>query len=56
MLYFCHHSSSEDIFLEVEDGRFFSVQEDRVIEETISLLKMKAQNDTGHIYKLGERF
>uniref|UniRef100_A0A3Q1H5Y3 SH3 domain-containing protein n=1 Tax=Anabas testudineus TaxID=64144 RepID=A0A3Q1H5Y3_ANATE len=44
--------NSEDIFLEVEDGRFFSVQEDRVIEETISLLKMKAQNDTGHIYKL----
>ncbi|XP_028995835.1 SH3 domain and tetratricopeptide repeat-containing protein 1 isoform X2 [Betta splendens] len=43
---------SADIFLDDEDGTFFSVQEDSVIAETIALLKKKSQNDTGHNYKL----
>ncbi len=50
----CHPSSLEDIFLDGEEGTFFSPQEDKVIEETIALLKRKSQNDTGHNYKLGE--
>ncbi|KAI3376687.1 hypothetical protein L3Q82_017118 [Scortum barcoo] len=43
-----------DIFLDGEEGTFFSPQEDRVIEETTALLKKKSQNDIGHNYKLGE--
>ncbi|XP_022603608.1 SH3 domain and tetratricopeptide repeat-containing protein 1 [Seriola dumerili] len=43
---------SADIFLEKEDGTFFSLQEDRVIEETTALLKKRSQEDTGHNYKL----
>ena len=33
---------------------FYSLQEDKVIEEAIALLKKKSQNDTGHNYKLGK--
>ncbi|XP_035531259.1 SH3 domain and tetratricopeptide repeat-containing protein 1 [Morone saxatilis] len=43
---------SEDIFLDGEKGNFFSLQEDKVIEETTALLKKKSQNDIGHNYKL----
>ncbi|XP_059211113.1 SH3 domain and tetratricopeptide repeat-containing protein 1 [Centropristis striata] len=43
---------SADIFLDGEEGTFFSLQEDKVIEETTALLKKKSQNDTGHNYKL----
>ncbi|KAF3697462.1 SH3 domain and tetratricopeptide repeat-containing protein 1 [Channa argus] len=43
---------SVDIFLEVEDRLFFSVEEDKVIDETTALLKKKSHNDTGHNYKL----
>ncbi|XP_044041092.1 SH3 domain and tetratricopeptide repeat-containing protein 1 isoform X2 [Siniperca chuatsi] len=43
---------SVDICLDGEEGTFFSLQEDKVIEETIALLKKKSQNDTGHNYKL----
>ncbi|XP_029310927.1 SH3 domain and tetratricopeptide repeat-containing protein 1 [Cottoperca gobio] len=43
---------STDIFLDGEEGTFFSLQEDKVIEETTALLKKKSQNDTGHNYKL----
>ena len=50
----CHHSSSEDIFLDGEEGTFFNLREDKVIEETTALLKKKSQNDAGHNYKLGE--
>lgn len=55
LLCYCHLSSSEDIFLQLEDRFFFGVQEDRVMDETIALLKKKCQNDTGHNYKLGKR-
>nr|XP_020450570.1 SH3 domain and tetratricopeptide repeat-containing protein 1 isoform X2 [Monopterus albus] len=41
-----------DIFLESEEQSFFSLQEDKVIEEAAALLKKKSQNDTGHNYKL----
>ncbi|XP_054457610.1 SH3 domain and tetratricopeptide repeat-containing protein 1 isoform X1 [Anoplopoma fimbria] len=43
---------SADIFLDGEEGTFFSLQEDKVIEETTALLKKKSQNDSGHNYKL----
>ncbi|KAK2852093.1 hypothetical protein Q5P01_008369 [Channa striata] len=43
---------SVDILLEAEDGMFFSLQEDKVLDETIDLLKKKCPNDTGHNYKL----
>ncbi|XP_034712591.1 SH3 domain and tetratricopeptide repeat-containing protein 1 [Etheostoma cragini] len=43
---------SADIFLDGEDGTFFSLQEDKVIEETSASLKKKSQNDTGQNYKL----
>ncbi|GAA6230995.1 SH3 domain and tetratricopeptide repeat-containing protein 1-like [Lates japonicus] len=44
--------SSTDIFLEEEEGMFFSLKEDKIIEETTALLKKKSQNDTGQNYKL----
>ncbi|XP_041820832.1 SH3 domain and tetratricopeptide repeat-containing protein 1 [Chelmon rostratus] len=44
--------NSADILLDGEEGAFFSLQEDKVIEETRALLKKKFQNDTGHNYKL----
>lgn len=47
-------SSPTDIFLEGEEETFFSVQEDKVYEETMALLRKKSQNDAGHKYKLGE--
>ncbi|XP_053272308.1 SH3 domain and tetratricopeptide repeat-containing protein 1 isoform X1 [Pleuronectes platessa] len=37
---------------EEEEGMFYSLQEDKVIEEAIALLQKKSQNDTGHYYKL----
>ncbi|XP_032400309.1 SH3 domain and tetratricopeptide repeat-containing protein 1 [Etheostoma spectabile] len=43
---------SADIFLDGEDGTFFSLQEDKVIEESTASLKKKSQNDTGQNYKL----
>ncbi|XP_039997285.1 SH3 domain and tetratricopeptide repeat-containing protein 1 isoform X2 [Xiphias gladius] len=43
---------SADIFLEEEEGMFFSLQEQKVIEETTALFKKKSQNDIGHNYKL----
>ncbi|XP_075943245.1 SH3 domain and tetratricopeptide repeat-containing protein 1 [Anarhichas minor] len=43
---------SADIFLDGEEGTFFSLQEDKVIEETNALLKKKSQNDIGLNYKL----
>ncbi|TDG99960.1 hypothetical protein EPR50_G00199800 [Perca flavescens] len=43
---------SADIFLDGEEGTFFSLQEDKVIEEMIASLKKKSQNDTGQKYKL----
>ncbi|XP_037614448.1 SH3 domain and tetratricopeptide repeat-containing protein 1 [Sebastes umbrosus] len=43
---------SASIFLDGEEGTFFNLQEDKVIEETTALLKKKSQNDTGHNYKL----
>ncbi|XP_070710422.1 SH3 domain and tetratricopeptide repeat-containing protein 1 [Pempheris klunzingeri] len=45
-------SESADIFLDGEEGSFFILHEDQVIEETTALLKKKSQNDTGHNYKL----
>ncbi|XP_026155124.1 SH3 domain and tetratricopeptide repeat-containing protein 1 [Mastacembelus armatus] len=44
--------SSADIFLDEEEWVFFSLQEDKVIDETIALLKKKSQNETGHNYIL----
>ncbi|XP_060921986.1 SH3 domain and tetratricopeptide repeat-containing protein 1 isoform X2 [Limanda limanda] len=35
-----------------EEGMFYSLQEEKVIEDAIALLKKKTQNDTGHNYKL----
>ncbi|XP_010764072.1 uncharacterized protein [Notothenia coriiceps] len=46
-------TQSEDIFLDGEERTLFSVQEDKVIEETTALLQKKSQNDTGQKYKLG---
>ncbi|XP_040887055.1 SH3 domain and tetratricopeptide repeat-containing protein 1 isoform X2 [Toxotes jaculatrix] len=43
---------SADILLEEEEGMFFSLREDKVIEETAALIKKKSQNDTGRNYKL----
>ncbi|XP_034413692.1 SH3 domain and tetratricopeptide repeat-containing protein 1 [Cyclopterus lumpus] len=43
---------SADIFLDGEEETFFSLQEDKVIEETNALLKKKSHNDIGHNYKL----
>ncbi|KAF1380355.1 hypothetical protein PFLUV_G00162800 [Perca fluviatilis] len=43
---------SADIFLDGEEGTFFSLQEDKVIEEMTASLKKKSQNDTGQNYKL----
>ncbi|XP_045921630.1 SH3 domain and tetratricopeptide repeat-containing protein 1 isoform X1 [Micropterus dolomieu] len=43
---------SADIFLDGEEGTFFSLQEDKAIEETVALLKKKSKNDIGHNYKL----
>ncbi|XP_062240017.1 SH3 domain and tetratricopeptide repeat-containing protein 1 isoform X6 [Platichthys flesus] len=37
---------------EEEEGMFYSLQEDKGIEEAIALLKKKSQNDIGHYYKL----
>ncbi|XP_068444146.1 SH3 domain and tetratricopeptide repeat-containing protein 1 [Clinocottus analis] len=45
-------NDSADIFLDGEDGTFFSLEEDKVIEETNALLKKKSQNDIGYNYKL----
>lgn len=54
LVQFCQPHSSTDIFLDGEEGTFFSLHEDSIIEETIALLKKKSQNDTGHNYKMGE--
>ncbi|KAM3591109.1 uncharacterized protein V6R79_022469 [Siganus canaliculatus] len=43
---------STDIFLDREEDAFFVLQEEKVIEETINLLKKKSQNDAGQNYKL----
>ncbi|XP_069015148.1 SH3 domain and tetratricopeptide repeat-containing protein 1 [Embiotoca jacksoni] len=43
---------SADIFLDGEEWMFFSQQEERVIEESIAILKKKSQNDIGYNYKL----
>ncbi|XP_078132632.1 SH3 domain and tetratricopeptide repeat-containing protein 1 [Sander vitreus] len=43
---------SADILLDGEEGTFFSLQEDKVIEEMTASLKKKSQNDTGQNYKL----
>ncbi|XP_023119379.2 SH3 domain and tetratricopeptide repeat-containing protein 1 isoform X1 [Amphiprion ocellaris] len=43
---------SADIFLDGEEWMFFSQQEDKVIEESIAVLKTKSQNDIGCNYKL----
>lgn len=51
----CHHSSSAEIFLDEEDWIFSSPQEEKVIEESIAILKKKSHNDIGHNYKLGEK-
>lgn len=42
--------NSEDVFLDGEDRMFFSLQEDKIIEETLDLLKKK--HSPGHSYKL----
>ncbi|XP_010751322.2 SH3 domain and tetratricopeptide repeat-containing protein 1 isoform X1 [Larimichthys crocea] len=44
--------SLEDIFLDGKERTLFNLREDKVIEETIALLKKNSQNDTGHNYKL----
>nr|XP_046236764.1 SH3 domain and tetratricopeptide repeat-containing protein 1 isoform X2 [Scatophagus argus] len=44
--------NSTDIFLDGDNRTFFSQQEDKVIKETIALLKKKSYNDTGDNYKL----
>lgn len=54
LVQFCQPHSSTDIFLDGEEGTFFSLHADSIAEETIALLKKKSQNDTGHNYKLGE--
>lgn len=54
LVQFCQPHSSTDIFLDGEEGTFFSLHEESINEETIALLKKKSQNDTGHNYKLGE--
>lgn len=51
----CHHSSSAEIFLDEEDWIFSSLQEEKVIEESIAILKKKSHNDIGLNYKLGEK-
>ncbi|KAK5876180.1 hypothetical protein CesoFtcFv8_027176 [Champsocephalus esox] len=45
-------TQSEDIFLDGEERTLFSVQEDKVLEETTALLQKRSQNDTGQKYKL----
>ncbi|XP_034087844.1 SH3 domain and tetratricopeptide repeat-containing protein 1 [Gymnodraco acuticeps] len=45
-------TQSEDIFLDGEERTLFSVQEDKVLEETTALLQKKSQYDTGQKYKL----
>lgn len=46
--------SSADIFLDEDERTFFSLHEDKVVEETTALLKKRSQDDTGHSYKLGK--
>ncbi|XP_060887050.1 SH3 domain and tetratricopeptide repeat-containing protein 1 [Labrus mixtus] len=43
---------STDILLTGEDGPFFSLSEDRVIEEASTFLKKRSHHDTGLNYKL----
>ncbi|KAK7910296.1 hypothetical protein WMY93_014980 [Mugilogobius chulae] len=43
--------NSEEVFIEGEDRTFFTIQEDKAIEETLELLKKKKQI-LGHSYKL----
>uniref|UniRef100_A0A3Q3G3L1 SH3 domain and tetratricopeptide repeats 1 n=1 Tax=Labrus bergylta TaxID=56723 RepID=A0A3Q3G3L1_9LABR len=50
----CFCSRSIDILLTGEDRPFFSLSEDRVIEETSTFLKKRSHHDTGLNYKLGE--
>nr|XP_019955646.1 PREDICTED: SH3 domain and tetratricopeptide repeat-containing protein 1 [Paralichthys olivaceus] len=47
---------SANVVLEEEEMMFYSLQEAKVIEEAIALLKKKSQNDTGHNYKLALLF
>lgn len=46
--------SSTDVFWVGDEGTFFSLQEDKIIEEATAILKKKSKNDFGHNFKLGE--
>uniref|UniRef100_A0A3P8PTJ4 SH3 domain-containing protein n=1 Tax=Astatotilapia calliptera TaxID=8154 RepID=A0A3P8PTJ4_ASTCA len=46
---------STDIFLDEEDWIFSSPQEEKVIEQSIAILKKKSHNDIGHNYKLDKQ-
>jgi len=48
-----HHRSS-DIFLKDEDKQIITLDQDKIKEETISLLKKICQSDVGTNYKLGK--
>lgn len=50
----CLYHRSPDIFLKDEDRQIISLDQDKIKEETISLLKKICQSDVGTNYKLGK--
>lgn len=45
---------STDIFLDTEDRLFLKLEQEKIKEETIGMLKRTSQSDVGTVYQLGE--
>lgn len=50
----CFHYRSSDIFLKDEDRQIATLDQDKIKEDTIALLKKICQSDVGTNYKLGK--
>lgn len=50
----CLHHRSSDIFLKDEDRQIVTLDQEKIKEDTIALLKKICQSDVGTNYKLGK--
>lgn len=53
-LILCFHYRSSDIFLKDEDRQIATLDQEKIKEDTIALLKTICQSDVGTNYKLGK--